>query len=392
MLAKIFDCTGCTACVSACPFACLEMVTSSEGFMYPQLIKNVKCQNCGICEGVCPVLSATHVASEKSIAFAAYSQDDVNRAASSSGGLFSAISEIILNEGGAVFGAAYDDSYTVVHECAECEQDLSKLRGAKYAQSDLGTCFTDILSRLKDGQKVLFSGTPCQVAGLKAFLRKPYSNLFTVDFVCHGVPSPLVWEKYVQYRADKDNGGVLPSVINLRSKSTGWSRYQYSNEYLYSNGTKYSAKSGEDLFMRLFVGDYINRESCADCHFKGYQRCSDLTLGDFWGIWDVAPEMDDNKGTSLLLVHSAAGDEMLHQLVNRIALKEVPLDQASKQNPSLLYSSPAKENREKIVNLCINGEFETVRKYLDEQQEKHRKTTLGDFVKQLLCKAKRFMS
>ena len=144
--------------------------------------------------------------------------------------------------------------------------------------------------------------------------------------------------------------------------------------------------------MCLFVGDYINRESCADCHFKGYQRCSDLTLGDFWGIWDVAPEMDDNKGTSLVLVHSAAGDEMLHQLVNRIALKEVSLDQASKQNPSLLYSSPAKEDREKILNLCINGEFETVRKYLDEQQEKPRKTTLGDFVKQFLCKAKRFMS
>ena len=383
-------CTGCSACVNICPKQCIEIAPNEEGF-YRLVVHASSCIQCNACTSVCPVEKKNKTETVEKV-FAAYILNQDIRRDSSSGGLFSEIALQILAQNGAVFGAAYIDVLKVAHICVETIDELHKLRGAKYAQSDLGTCFTDILSRLKAGQKVLFSGTPCQVAGLNAFLRKPYSNLFTIDFVCHGVPSPLVWEKYVQYRADKDNGGVLPNAINLRSKSTGWSRYQYSNEYLYPNGTKYSAKSGEDLFMCLFVGDYINRESCADCHFKGYQRCSDLTLGDFWGIWDVAPEMDDNKGTSLVLVHSAAGDEMLHQLVNRIALKEVSLDQASKQNPSLLYSSPAKEDREKILNLCINGEFETVRKYLDEQQEKPRKTTLGDFVKQFLCKAKRFMS
>ena len=229
------------------------------------------------------------------------------------------------------------------------------LRGAKYAQSDLGNSFIEIRNRLKNNQKVLFSGTPCQVAGLKSFLRRDYDNLICVDFVCHGVPSPMAWKEYVKYRSQIDASGQLPEKINLRSKKSGWSRYRYSNLYEYPDGNVYTALSGNDLYMKLFVGDYISRESCSNCQFKGYSRVSDITLGDFWGIWDIDPEMDDDKGTSLVLVQSEKGRKIFSEITVRICSKEMTLQQASMQNPSLLKSSPAKANRQEVLDMIREG-------------------------------------
>lgn len=369
-LANQAICTGCSACVNICPQQCLEMKSNPKGFCFPELIAPDRCINCESCQRVCPVLQKEQFSDNCTKCYAGYTKDNSVRQNSSSGGIFSELATAILKHGGAVFGAAYEDeNYAVQHICVEEVGKLSHLCGAKYAQSNLNNSFFDIRKRLSTGQEVLFAGTPCQVAGLKAFLGKEYENLFTVDFVCHGVPSPLVWERYVQYRAEKDNHGVMPISINLRSKKTGWSRYQYSNEYQYENGKVYSARSGEDLFMRLFVGDYINRESCTNCHFKGYERVSDITLGDFWGIWDVAPEMDDNKGTSLILVHSNPAKEILEKLSDRIILKEVTLQQASKQNPSMLVSSPAHSKREVVIQKCLDGKFDEIQEYIAEIQK-----------------------
>lgn len=385
-------CCGCASCEQSCPKHCIKMIANKEGFWYPEIDQN-ECIDCGKCVRSCPVNGdAVKENRNRLKAYAAYCKDERVRLQSSSGGIFTIIAERILKQGGAVFGAAYTQNFTVAHECVECEKDLVKLRGAKYAQSDLGRCFGDIRSRLQAGQLVLFSGTPCQVAGLKSFLQKPYANLFTIDFACHGVPSPLAWEKYVQYRAQQDNSGILPETINLRSKSTGWSRYQYSNVYMYPDGTKYSASSGEDLFMRLFVGDYINRKSCSKCHFKGYQRCSDLTLGDFWGIWDIAPEMDDNKGTSMVLVQSESGKEMLQQIADDIVLKAVTLEQTSVWNSQILISLIAKAEREIIIQKCLAGEFEEVQSYLNERTAKQqKKTRLCSVARRILQKFKRIM-
>ena len=199
---------------------------------------------------------------------------------------------------------------------------------------------------------------------------KEYENLFTVDFVCHGVPAPVVWEKYVQYRAQKDNDGLLPTNINLRSKRTGWSKYKYSNQYTYSNGKSYSALSGDDLFMRLFVGDYINRDSCANCHFKGYKRESDITLGDFFGIWDIDPELDDNRGVSLVLVHSDIARDMLKSISNKAVMKEFTIRQATAQNPSLLFSSSAAHERAQILDQCVGEKFDEIAEFLSKKDTK----------------------
>lgn len=369
-LANKAICTGCSACVSICKQKCLVMTPDSRGFCFPKLITPDQCINCGSCQRACPVFRKEQLGENCTKCYAGYTKDSFVRQNSSSGGIFSELAMIILKQGGVVVGAAYEKgSYVVQHICVEDEEKLSYLRGAKYAQSNLNSIFLDIKKRLYVGQRILFVGTPCQVAGLKTFLKKEYENLVTVDFVCHGVPSPLVWEKYVQYRAKKDNGGVMPISINLRSKNTGWSRYQYSNEYQYENGKVYSSLSGDDLFMRLFVENYINRESCSNCHFKGYDRVSDITLGDFWGIWDIYPEMDDNKGTSLILVHSQSARKILEQLFGRIILKEVTLQQTSKQNLSMLISSPAHSEREIVIQKCLDGKFDELEKYFVKQEE-----------------------
>lgn len=357
-------CTGCTACASICPKGCIQMQPDAFGFLYPQMVDPDACIDCGLCTQSCPVLAETQkVALPK--AYAAMAADTKLRLQSSSGGVFSLLAQKILEEKGAVFGAAYDADFAVHHICVETVDDLRWLRGAKYSQSNLNTCFRNVRKRLNQGQKVLFSGTPCQVAGLKTFLRKDYENLLTVDFVCHSIPSPEIWKAYVHFRADQDNGGKMPVSINLRSKESGWSRYQYENLFRYNERT-YSQSSGSSLYMKLFVSGFISRESCATCHFKGYHRVSDLTLGDFWGIWDIAPEMDDNHGTSLVLVQSEKGARYFKELCSAMRTKPVTLEQASAENQALLVSIPQKENRETVMQAICAAGFEQSEKFLPQ--------------------------
>ena len=302
---------------------------------------------------------------------------------SSSGGVFTELAKAVLKENGAVFGAAYDDKFEVAHICVECESDLAKIRGAKYAQSSLANVFPEVKTRLNQGQNVLFSGTPCQVGGLKAYLRKDYGNLLTVDFVCHSVPSPMAWKEYVKYRAQKDNGGSLPEKINLRSKITGWSRYQYSNVFTYANGKEYAARSGESLYMKLFVGGYINRKSCETCRFKGYSRVSDLTIGDFWGIWDIAPEMDDDKGTSVVLVQSQQGRQIIERLEDRLSLKRVTLEDASWQTGAMLKPMHSNARRTEALQMIRNGSMVDFESWFAERKLTMRQRA-GRVIKRIL--------
>lgn len=365
LLAKKEMCTGCTACWAICPRGCIDMVPDENGFLFPK-INDKNCVDCGLCVKTCPVLSEHTLPKRMPRAYAAYSNRNEIRTRSSSGGMFSEFAISILRHGGVVFGAAYDKDFRVIHTCVETEEQLQKLCGAKYAQSDLGESFSQVKKCLELGQWVLFSGTPCQVAGLKAFLKKEYDRLITVDFVCHGIPSPNVWKKYVNYRAEIDASGEFPSQINLRSKETGWSRYEYSCRFEYPCGTVHLEKSSESVYMELFVGNCINRQACAVCKFKGVQRCSDITLGDFWGVWDIVPDMDDNRGTSVVLIQSACGEQLLKHRESGCILRQVSLEQASCQNQSMLESSTENSKRKKILALARTGDFKACAKVLNK--------------------------
>ncbi len=349
-LAKRNQCSGCTACVAVCPQGCISMKENRDGFCYPEIDRQ-KCVSCRLCEKTCPVLCDSPQFESEVTAFAALSKDKQIRMESSSGGLFTEIARTILNAGGVVFGTAYNEEFDVVHICVDNEADLSKLRGAKYSQSDLTGIFKEVKSKLDNNRRVLFAGTPCQVAGLRSFLQKDYEKLLLIDFVCHSVPSPMVWRSFLQQLSrDKQI-----ETINLRSKATGWSHYQYSHFVEYSDGEHLEIRNQDSLYMKLFVNGYISRESCSDCRFKGYQRLSDLTLGDFWGIWDIDAEMDDNMGTSVVLIQSHKGLLALEQINDSVKLKQVTLEEASRCNPAILFSARHSKDREKVLK-TINAE------------------------------------
>lgn len=362
-------CVGCSACASICPKRCIEMEKDQYGFKYPVFMHPANCVECGMCESVCPVLNESIKENDdQPFAYAAFTKDEHIRQDSSSGGIFTEIAKRVIEENGVVYGAAYDERFVVCHCCVDKIDDLQKLRGAKYAESNLGSSFVEILDRLKHGQLVLFSGTPCQVAGLKSFVRKDFNNLICIDIVCHGVPSPMAWDAYIKYRAEKDADGKLPQSINLRSKETGWSKYKYSNVFEYVDGKKSSTVSSQSLFMKLFVGDYISRPSCSECKFKGYSRVSDITLGDFWGIWDIEPEMDDNKGTSVILVHTPNGEKLWMDIEPKINSKEVTLEQASQQNQSMLKPSKANTNSKLALCKIKDGKIDTCEEFFNIQK------------------------
>ena len=361
VLAEKNQCTGCTACKAVCPVSQIQMVEDAEGFLFPKIDQG--CIACGACQRVCPVLNPPEKCAV-SKAYAAYSKDDSIRMRSSSGGIFRELANVILSQGGVVFGAAYDDSFHVRYFLADNAEQVQKLQGAKYAQSALGDTFQAVKRSLKAGKKVLFVGTPCTVAGLKSFLQGGHSNLYCVDFICHGVPSPKAWKAYVQYRADHDNGGIIPRRINQRSKISGWSRYKYSIVYDYSDAGQVVFPNGKDVYINLFVQDYINRKSCENCQFKGIERSSDITIGDFWGIWDVAPEVDDTKGVSAVLIHTIKGKRLLDAIADRLTTREVETEAIVKHNPSAVKSSPENPKRKEILDMVIDGKYEAVEQIL----------------------------
>ena len=364
ILADKNQCTGCTACANICPKSCIEMKEDDEGFAQP-VIDNSKCISCLACERVCPILSNRTPKDEETKAYAALSKNDETRLESSSGGIFSELAKLILQSNGIVYGAKYDDDFKVIHTGIEDIESLKELRGAKYSQSDLSTIFQTIKKQLNNGRQVLFSGTPCQIGGLKAFLKKDYDNLYCIDFVCHGVPSPLVWKKYIEYRSQVDADNQVPEYINLRNKESGWSHYSYQVEFAYSKSNHYLCQNDKDLYMSLFVNNYILRRSCSNCYYKGYSRESDITLGDFWGIWDILPSMDDNKGTSVVFTHSNKGEKLLNSAAIHLQSNPVTLDQATMMNPSLLKSSLPKENRERVLQEIGQNGFHTKEKIIE---------------------------
>lgn len=331
------DCTGCGACAAKCPKGAISMEADSEGFLYPKT-DSLRCVDCDLCRRVCPSLQGV-ISHEAPEAVAAKHKNASIRQKSSSGGVFTGLAQHILAQGGVICAAVYDENFAVIHQIGTTPHQF---RGAKYAQSHAGHLFSELQRLLKEGKQVLFVGTPCQCAGLLRYLGKAPENLVLVDMICHGVPSPKAWQEYL-----KLHGNV--TSVNLRSKVSGWSRYSYSVEI-----DDYTQIQSRDPYLRGFTANLFLRPSCSQCNFKGLERCTDLTLGDFWGIWDLMPEFDDNRGTSLLLIHSEKGRALWQAIQNEFDHQAFDPQQAIVSNPSAETSSPAHPKREEFFQgICL---------------------------------------
>ena len=357
VLCDIARCTGCTACASICPNHCITMQPDAEGFLRPVTDQD-SCVDCGLCSLVCPVLHPRDCQNTETIAYAAVNRDDTVRMHSTSGGIFALLCRWIFDHGGVVFGAAYTDSFTVEHRMVTSMDDMIRLQSAKYAQSALRDVFLSVQELLGQGRYVLFSGTPCQTSGLSAYLGKSYERLILVDLICHGVPSPSVWTHYLEYRSRTDAENARPASVNLRSKETGWPGYSVKIQY--ENGNVYLAKNAEDPYIRSFVGNLSLRPSCYHCQFKGFHRCSDFTLGDYWGVWSQMPSFHDGRGTSLVLVHSEKGRHIWSQLAASVSCLETDSAQCFTENPSALFPSPLPEIRSEFFATYQDQDFQTL--------------------------------
>lgn len=346
------SCTGCTACMSICPKGCISMLADKKGFLHPETDTSV-CIKCGLCEQTCPVTEAkTENDTIPTINAAKIINDDI-REKSSSGGIFTAVAEHIIEKGGIVYGAAFAKDFSVEHIAITEKDDLDLLRRSKYVQSNLKNSFTEIKEHLINNKTVLFAGTPCQVTGLLAYLRKPYDNLITLDFVCHGVPSPLVWKTYLDYQEKKHASKV--TNVNFRDKSNGWKNSSIRLDF--ENGDTYLKPFGKDPFMNVFLTNLILRDSCYHCENKGLHHNSDITVADFWGIDKIDSSMDDDKGSSLLLVQTNKGAKILKDISHTITLWETDISKAIPYNPCLLKSVEEHNFRSYFFNRLGKTDF-----------------------------------
>lgn len=334
------DCMGCYACSNICPNSCLSMVSDNEGFCYP-LVDFNKCLKCGLCNKVCPIINKKVVHNEP-IAYACFNKKESVRTKSSSGGIFTLIAEHIINHNGIVFGAGFDQTFSVLHSYIDDKKYLDKFRGSKYVQSKIGVTFKQVSDFLKQGKEVLFTGTPCQIEGLKSYLGQSYDNLFCIDIVCHGVPSPKVWKKYISFRENRAGAHVMS--IAFRMKTEGWKHFSVS--FLFNNDSVYRQTLDNDLYMKAFMKNIILRPSCYHCAFKNLHRYSDITLADFWGVENILPELDDDKGTSLIFINSKKGQFILNQILNKILYKEVDINKAVFYNSAAVSSAIYNPNRD----------------------------------------------
>lgn len=330
------DCCGCSACAQRCPKQCIKMAEDEEGFLYPK-VDETKCINCHLCEKVCPVVIQAE--SRMPIdSYAAYNMDDGVRKDSSSGGIFTLLAEKVIAEGGVVFGATWNEKWQVVHTYTETKEGIEQFRGSKYIQSIIGETYKQAETFLKSGRKVLYSGTPCQIAGLRLFLRKEYDNLLTIDFICHGVPSPGVFRWYLQeeinnYAARKGRkntvsflpihsipeGDVLMPEglsikgIRFRDKCSGWKKFSFvlllaeASAEGKQNSVSLSYTLEQNSFLKGFLNDLYLRPSCHKCPAKSLKSGSDITIADYWGYKDTPNITDTDEGISAVIINSVKG-------------------------------------------------------------------------------------
>lgn len=372
-------CCGCHGCMNVCPKSCISMETDYEGFWYPQVDKNL-CIDCHLCEKVCPILEVPHKTEEfKLLTYACKNKNSEIRIQSSSGGVFSLLCNYVIHEGGIVFGAAYNEQFEVRHSYAETLEDCQKFRSSKYVQSKIGETYKQVRKFLNEGRLVIFSGTPCQIEGLSAYLRKEYSNLIKVDIACHGVPSPKIYNQYIS-SLEKEYGSKLTN-LSFRNKETGWNTYSFKAEF--QNGKVKQELGYDNIYMKGFLNDIYLRPSCFECEFKKPLTTADFTLGDYWGVSGIHPEFTDENGVSLIFIHSQKAKEIFEQIRVNLDVLESDFNYATKCNPSIIKHAPVQPKRREFFRLLEQGVE------LSQAIEKSIKPTLSERIKR---KIKKFIS
>ncbi len=380
-------CCGCEACIQACPKGCISLVQDKEGFYYPEVDHSL-CVDCGVCEKVCPIINTGKQERPLEV-WAAQNNNEEIRRNSSSGGVATMLAESVIEEGGVVFGVVMNGKCEAVHTFAETKEQLVAFMGSKYVQSKIGNSYKEAKKFLNAGRKVLFIGTPCQIAGLKHYLRRNYDNLYAVDFICHGVPSPGVFKWYLQEEINKfmsarqgrKNSVSFPPIhsipkgdvqlpeglkvldIRFRDKREGWKKFSFvlrlaeASAEGKQNTVSFSANVTQNIFLRGFCLDLYLRPSCHQCPARNFRSGSDMTIADFWGQETLFPEFDSDTGVSSVIVKTHKG-QLLFKSIENLKKEKRTIDDVVRYNPSLISSKKENYRRSKFWRLVGTCSFE----------------------------------
>ena len=376
-----YDCFGCNACEQICGHDAIHMVADDEGFRYPTLNHN-KCIGCGLCEKVCPIEHYEPTINQLGETCAAQFNDNAILKNSSSGGMFYAIAKYVMGKGGLVYGASFNDKNEILHRRIDRISDIYPLMGSKYVQSNTESTYRQVRADLKNGLLVYYTGTPCQISGLRLFLMKDYENLITSDLICHGTPSQKIFSNMITHIESRYNGKVIN--YSFRDKNVrGWA-IASSSVIKTREKIKYLKYSNDmEAYFNAFSKGALMRRACYQCTFSQPQRVGDITLADFWGVREKLPDMKNiSKGISLILINTTKGADILQKIKNNLTIEQIPMEWATETNSNLVQPTPEPLIRNEAYILAFNDYNRFVNMFGGSNETKNRiKRELESFVR-----------